>query len=55
MLEYNELVEGSSWVSRVAIFMLGIFNQDECYVLCLKLGLITLVLDASLLNIKRVK
>ena len=35
--------------------MLGIFNQDECYVEGLRLGLITLILDTSLLNIGRVK
>ena len=33
--------------------MLSIFNQDVCYVECLRLGLITLILDASLLKYRK--
>ena len=34
--------------------MLSIFNQDVCYVEGLGLGLINLILDASLVNFGRV-
>ena len=34
--------------------ILSIFNQDECYVQGLELGLINLILDASLVNFGRV-
>ena len=34
--------------------MLSIFNQDECYVEGLRLGVITLILDTSLVNFGRV-
>ena len=34
--------------------MLSIFNQDVCYIADLGLGLINLILDASLVNFERV-